>query len=362
MSATRAQLKNAVGLTVLPLSASTPWSVAQLHVRLAPELRPDARAAATSWAHHLAQSGRRSLPVGASVSVLVHADALVVSFGVDAARLDDALKALDAALRARSAKPTDVSRVDTLAVVDDAVGPAAAARLFAGDPRSLPVDGASDAASLKLLGDTLDAGAVHVVVAGSDVDAGLVARAQRLIAAPLPKRAPSPTSVPTQATPSTPSTTTLETAGLSARTTLLAPAGTSAAAVWVVAEVLGGRSLRSGVQQGVSVDVDDVSAVRARLVSLSDVDISAARSRVVRARAEALTSPAKLAYAIGQAGLFQPGLDPLSAVLGAVDAVTADDVRAAASALGAQAIVERAPRSQKSSARSAPASATAGAK
>lgn len=358
MVATRAPLKNGASLTAVPLSSSTPWSVTQLHVLLAPELRPDARAAATSWAHHLAHSGQRLLPVGATASVLVHADAAVVSFGVEAARLDDALKAVDAALRARSAPPVDLPRVGTLAVVDDAVGAAAAARLFAGHPRSLPVDAPTSAAAQKLLADAIDASAVHIVVAGSDTDAGLVARAQRLIGAPLPKR--TTPELWRASTPSPPALTTLESGALSARTTLIAPAGVSRAAVWVVAELLGGRSVRAGLQHGVSVDVDDIDAVRARLVNVSDADVAAARSRVVRDRASALTNPAKLAYAIGQAGLFDPTLDPIAAVLGAVEAVSVDDVRAAGGAL-AQAVVERGTR-PRASARSTGPTLTSGAK
>lgn len=328
------------GTPLVAISAPlTPWAVAQLHIRLvADEVSPRARAATTSWAALLADAGRKSIGPTGTADVRVTPDAVVVSFGVEAARADDALRAVDAALRARSNKPgsTAPTPPGQLAILDDVVGAEQARLAFPGQPISLPIDGGVlDAATSRALGDAVSADRVVVVVVAPYAGDALLTRMTRTVTAPLPKGA-TPTTATTPTTPTTATPTSTATGAALARTIVVRadpatptnPTRSASTVTWtipprsdagllVLAALLGGRPVRSVTAAGIAVDVvasDRVALIRAEDDILDQVRrvasappppevVEAARARIATSRLQALTDPAKVAHATGLAAL-----------------------------------------------------------
>ena len=291
--------------------------MAQLHVRLdADGVTPKTRAATTSWSALLAEAGRKSIGPTGTIETRLTPESLVISFGVEAARVDDALRAIDAALRARGNRPpsTPVPAHPTLQVVDDVVDADAARALFPGLPIALPVDGAAlDPPSAKALGDAMSPDRLAVVVVGPDTGDALLARTLRAVTAPLPK--PQPRTAPTLPTAGKTIHEQQDGTRSSSSLTSLIPPRQDAAGLMVLAELLGGRFLRSSVAAGVVVDVtapDRVSLLGAEDTAVEQIRrvaaaapppevVDAARDRVLTARLSSLNDPARVAHALGQA-------------------------------------------------------------
>jgi hypothetical protein len=312
---TRGTTKSGVAVVVVSANAS-PWAVAQLHLRLdASELTPKTRAATTAWSALLADAGRQSIGPTGTIESRLTPDSRVLSVGVEAARIDDAMKAIDAVLRARSNKPgaTIPGPLSALPVVDDVVDAAGARALFPGLPIALPLEGAPlDATRAKSLGDSVTPDRLALVVTGPDSGDNLLARANRFFTAPLPKplARPAPPA-------STQGKTITEKAGpkSSSSLTALIPARQDAAGLLVLASLLGGRLVRSSVAAGVVVDVtapDRVALIAAEDDVLEQIRrvaaappppevTDAARERVLNARLSTLNDPARVAHALGQA-------------------------------------------------------------
>ena len=88
------------GVAVVVVAApQSPWAVAQLHVRFDPaELSPRVRAATRDWSDRLAEASRKSIGPTGTVESRLTPDSVVFSFGVEAARVDDAIRAMNARL------------------------------------------------------------------------------------------------------------------------------------------------------------------------------------------------------------------------------------------------------------------------
>ncbi len=337
---------------------TTPWVVAQLHIKLAPDdITPKQRSATSSWAAQLADAGRKNLPVGAVVEGRVTADSVVISWGV-AASVADAdvvvLKAVDAALRARSQKPPSASgatpllALAPLQVVDDAISASGARVQFAGSGYGLPEEGSVvDAAAAKALGDAVTADRTAVVIVAADTGDALLVKLSKWVTAPLYKPQPTstpplPTTTSTVASPGTTSTSTL--------TWWIAPR--SDAGLLVLAELLGGRPVRTLSAAGIAVDVkaDDSAALAAaeqnaleqvRRIAAAPPPpevVEAAVARVTTTRLQALTDPAKVAHALGQAAL-SPRPSRLEEEFIALSSTTPQTVSLSAAALSQGSIV-----------------------
>ncbi len=333
----------------------SPWAVAQLHIRLvADEVTPKARAATTAWAAQLADAGRKFIPTGA-LEVRVTPDAVVVSLGTEAARVDDALRGVDAILRARSNKPgaTPPLPPGLLSVVDDVVSAEQARLMFPGQPLSLPIAGGTlDAATSKALGDAVSADRVVVVVVAADTGEGLLARLTKIVTAPLPRGTPVVTTMAGGPASKViflrPDTTPLK--STSTLTWSIPPRAD--AGLLVLAELLGGRSQRALGTAGIALDVvaaDRAAVVRAEEGALDQVRrvaaappppevVEAARARVSTSRLQALTDPARVAHAVGLAAL-EGRPTRVEDELAALSSTTPQSVSLAAASLFSAAVV-----------------------
>ncbi|MDP2343864.1 MAG: hypothetical protein Q8O67_23090 [Deltaproteobacteria bacterium] len=312
---TRGTTKSGVAVVVVAAHQS-PWAVAQLHLRLdANELAPKTRACTTAWSALLADAGRKSIGPTGTIESRLTPDSLVLSFGVEAARIDDAIKAIDAVLRARSSRPgpTIPALPNALPVVDDVVDAAGARALFPGQPLALSLEGGTlDATTAKALGDAVTPDRLALVITGPDSGDALLARVNRLVTAPLPRPQVKPTSTP----PTAGKTITEKTGPKSSSSlTSLIPARQDAAGLLVLASLLGGRLVRSSVAAGVVVDVaaadrvalliaedDALEQIRRVAAAAPPPEVTdAARERVLAARLSSLNDPARVAHALGQA-------------------------------------------------------------
>ena len=349
----RGQTRSGVAVVVVAAEQS-PWAVVQLHVRLeGSELPPRVRAATTAWSALLADAGRRALGPTGTTETRLTPDSLVISFGVEAARFDDALRALDSVLRGRAPKlPTTQPLVPgSLQVTDDVVDAAGARALFPGQPLALSLEGAPlDAAALQLLAGAMTPDRLALVVAGPDSTDALLARVNRTITAPLPKaqNRPAPSSS------STPSKTITEKPGPSSSSSVavLIPARQDAAGLLVLASLLGGRLVRSSAAVGVVVDV--TAADRVALVAAEDDVLEqirrvaaappppevteAARDKVLRGRLSTLNDPARVAHALGQA-VLDGRPTRVEDEVASLQSLTPSQVSLAAAALAAAVVV-----------------------
>lgn len=334
LPATRATSKQ--GFSVVALAGpTTPWAVAQLHVRLAPDLTPAARAATTTWALLIADAGRRFVGSDGAVEVRVDGSSVVVSYGVEAARVDDALRAVDAALKARpkplapTAVPPTVARliVDETGVKDASIE-----------------GGAYDAAAAKAFAG-VSADRVAVVVVGADSGASLVARVSRVVTAPVARAA--------AATAPTIPTGIVERdgTGFSSTLTWWTPARTDAGLL-VLAELLGGRIVTARGLLGLSLDVagadrasllaaEDAAVAKVRLIAEvappHDVVDEAAAAATTK-KLSTLTSPSRVAFAVGRAALEQAPTR-LEDEIAALSSTNPSSVAQAASSLASTSIV-----------------------
>ena len=306
------------GVAVVVVAApQSPWAVAQLHVRFDPaELSPRVRAATRDWSDRLAEASRKSIGPTGTVESRLTPDSVVVSFGVEAARVDDAIRAIDSVLRQRGQRPaaTVATPIPTLVVVDDVVDAAAARALFPGLPISLPIDGdVVDANSAKALGDAMTPERLAIVVTGPDSGDVLLQRVQRLVTAPLPKA--DAWQVPSASWSAGKIIHERSGPRSTSSLTSLVPCPTDDAALLVLAHLLGGRFVRSSVAAGVIVEVhaadrvarlagEDEALDQIRRIAVASPPpevVESARNFVWMQRLASLSDPGRVAYALGQA-------------------------------------------------------------
>ncbi|HEY1098034.1 MAG TPA: hypothetical protein VGF99_03860, partial [Myxococcota bacterium] len=255
------------GVPVIAASTSSSWTTAVLELRLtADELSPKQRAAFSAFVAAVADAGAKTLGSNGRVEARVNADGAAIAFGATADQPELALRAADAALRSiKGLKPAGVAPA-LLDVVDDDLGVDVAAVLLPGTASGLAVDGgAADVATFRAIADTLRADRVAVGVVGPGTPDEVLARAIKVLGAPVARRVDGVAGRAPDARQLT-----IETRSDRSTTTLTAWAASPStpqerAAVIVLAELLGGRVVRGAGLVGVSVDV--TGANRVALVS-----------------------------------------------------------------------------------------------
>ncbi len=357
---TRGTTKSGVAVVVVA-APDSPWAVAQLHLRLdASEITPKTRSATSAWAAQLAEVGRASIGPNGTIEQRLTPESLVLSFGVEAAHVVDAIAAIDSVLRARSNRPgSPPPRPPApLSVVDDVVDAATARALFPGEALALSTEGGVlDATTARSLGDVLntksdDTGTLPrlaIVVVGPGSGEALLAQVNHFLTAPI-----RPTLVTAQPTRRKASVTISEQEGPSSSSslTLLIPPRHDAAELLVLAALLGGHLVRSSGAVGIVVDV--TAADRRALVEAENdaVDqvrrvaaappppevVDAAREQVLAARLSSLNDPARVAHALGQA-VLDGRPTRVEDEIASLQALTPTKVSLAAAALAAAAVI-----------------------
>jgi hypothetical protein len=302
--------KNGVAVAALP--SSSPWAAAALTLRRPATVTDgQARAAvAIMAAAATAALGREAGPdrPGAGVEVEVTGDRIAVVVVVPAASADLAMRALDAALKSLRAAPPKTP---------------APLPIVVGGRAPLPPGDVDVAAALNAVDSTNAA----VAVIGPGPGPELLRRASAAVAAPLTKT-------------TTTTTTTTKTTTTPAAFQLADPTPTLAAAVEVLALLVGGTVRRVG--NGVVLEVPGVAdGGRAMLEGVAgappppEVVVDAAARRRL-ALALPLGDVGALALRLADDLAIDPGRDAADASLGLIDAVVAvtpADVSRAAAAL-----------------------------
>jgi len=339
------------GVPIAAATTSSSWTTAVLQLRLAADdVTPKQRAATTAFVAVLADAGARVLGSAGRVEARVSADVATIAFGATADQPELPVRALDAALRAlKTAKPTAVVSPAVLDIVDDDLDVGSAAALLPGRAAGLVVDGGViDAASFKALADTVRTDRVAVGVVGPGTPQDVLARAVKVLGAPITR---GPAAVVAAPLVEEKRTITVEQRKDSGPTSMLSwwtstpTTPNERAAALVLAELLGGRIARGGDRLGVVVTVTGTD--RATLLSaetnktellkkltttaLTATELSTATTTALRVRLARLDDPTRLAHAMSR-GLLDNA--DAAAELAAIEGVNAAAVTAAAIRFG----------------------------
>jgi hypothetical protein len=343
------------GLPVVIVQApETSWAVVQLHIRTAGEsLTAEQAWGLNSFGAALARAGEgrgrpaleRVSAAGGQTHLTRTLDSVVITDGLPATHLDEALKAMDARLRERRRLVPPVVPVATLAPTLAPPPPLVRQLMAPGHPYALPDDGPATPAVLTALADQLlrRENVVLVVVAPADPSSTLV-RVNRWLRTPLlrgvvevPAIGPLEGGRVALAPPDDP---------IVASLWLPLPAGEAArraerrAALLVLADLLGGESgsaaaldwlaFRVHAREGAAGEQTRLNELEAASRGLDADAIAASRVRARTHLVRPTRQPERLALARGRAALF--GLDD-EAVDQALVTLSADAVRALATEL-----------------------------